>query len=456
MFKIVQTIEKGKKQLTIVPTAWESNGILWWPKFGAERLAKIPDCVPEENWFSIKCELKRDHLLNYSTAESELERMLDYDDTESEFDGNVQRTMKRPRVHLPKKRNENDDFNGLAKSCLLQEKILLHESRNEAAHDQDNVNDTVKKTKSQKLDKVNNSTITNNQLYLELTQTDELVAHNNNDLRSLYLPLDNESLTDTNSNSTLIIEKLDKILTNQTIIMENQNVLLQSLASKEVQEKVAGKLGTIQTTLDTLVSNINFTNSQTIKNCRFCEKRSNSSDETSFNIIETYNDVENFERILLSDKTKLQNYVEKFSYICGKKGNGNGLNNCYLLVDRIFSRKFMTLCSWAGGARDNKEKIAFKMFKNTIHLFFQIINMSDETFTLKDCEEFFKNVIRNSKKRHESSMLRTSKTKRRPNNLSYKERLKVTQLDKESSTSRADDEKGITSDVRSKISITLE
>lgn len=111
--------------------------------------------------------------------------------------------------------------------------------------------------------------------------------------------------------------------------------------------------------------------------------------------------------------------VEKLSYLCGRKGTGNGINNCYMLIDVIFSRKFMTYCSWTGGARNQKEKIPFKVYKNVISLFFKVIHLSDKDFTLKECEEFFKNVIRNSTRRNESNIIRTSAVKKRPKNLNY-------------------------------------
>lgn len=84
----------------------------------------------------------------------------------------------------------------------------------------------------------------------------------------------------------------------------------------------------------------------------------------------------------------------------------------------------MTLCSWAGGARDKKEKIPFKIFKNVINLFFKAVSMSDRDFTLKDCEDFFKNVIRISTRRNQSVAIHNSAIKRRPKNLAYSEKRK--------------------------------
>lgn len=85
MFKVVQTIEKGSKQLTIVPSSWECNGELAWPKFRADKLIKNGDSMPGETWFRMTCKLKS-HLLTYEIAEEEMERMLEREDTEQEED----------------------------------------------------------------------------------------------------------------------------------------------------------------------------------------------------------------------------------------------------------------------------------------------------------------------------------------------------------------------------------
>lgn len=118
MFKIVQTIERGLKQLTIVPSGWEYNNQLHWPKLGAEKLIRTANSLPEANWFTMACKLKRNHLFNYEIAEEELNRMLENDDTEQEDILEVQ-TKKRPSVKLPKSISSEHNFNELANKCMV-------------------------------------------------------------------------------------------------------------------------------------------------------------------------------------------------------------------------------------------------------------------------------------------------------------------------------------------------
>ena len=124
MFKIVETVEKGSKKLTIVPSGWESNGELSWPKFKADKLIKVADSLPEDSWFRMSCKLKRNHLLNYDIAEEELERMLEKDDTELSSQEDLdtyERSRKRPRVLLPKHTVQYcENFNDLANACSVR------------------------------------------------------------------------------------------------------------------------------------------------------------------------------------------------------------------------------------------------------------------------------------------------------------------------------------------------
>jgi hypothetical protein len=94
-------------------------------------------------------------------------------------------------------------------------------------------------------------------------------------------------------------------------------------------------------------------------------------------------------------------------------GIGKGINIAYRLVDILFSRAFLTQCSWAGGSRGEGSKICFKMYQHTIMFFFNVIHRLDNSFTLHECNEFFKNVLRYSKQRNSAMRVRMSAPKRR-------------------------------------------
>lgn len=81
-FKIVQTIEGGETCLSIVPSGWEVNGTLHWPKkHQVVKLSLQEDSLPADNWQRINCIQKR-HCRTYAEASDELEQMENKSDTE--------------------------------------------------------------------------------------------------------------------------------------------------------------------------------------------------------------------------------------------------------------------------------------------------------------------------------------------------------------------------------------
>lgn len=174
------------------------------------------------------------------------------------------------------------------------------------------------------------------------------------------------------------------------------------------------KLAKLEVMFDELIKKIN----TGPKTCVSASKEA----PTSVNPIKQIETVEELSALeeKLKNKNIFDEYVERMTFLCGNRGKGNGVDHAYMLMDNFFSRKFMTLCSWAGGARDKKEKIPFKYYKNVINLFFKLVYLADNDFTVQECEVFLKNVIRNSGRRYESANVRCSKSKKRPKNLSYK------------------------------------
>lgn len=83
-YKIVETVEKGKCKLFLVPNNWEQNNILHWPKWKVETLLAAEDSYPDASWHNMKCQVKRTGLLLIANAEAELVKMCQKSDTESE------------------------------------------------------------------------------------------------------------------------------------------------------------------------------------------------------------------------------------------------------------------------------------------------------------------------------------------------------------------------------------
>lgn len=121
MFKIVQTTERGKPQLCIVPAAWERNGTLYWPRKKAEKLVIDGSSIPGDDWFEMTCVVKRTKLKTLAAAETELEEMLECDDTDAS--PALQQPPKKAKVILPRKKPvrpaSQANFNPLANYYLV-------------------------------------------------------------------------------------------------------------------------------------------------------------------------------------------------------------------------------------------------------------------------------------------------------------------------------------------------
>lgn len=83
-FKIVRTLEKGKYRHWIVPSKWESNNIVKWPKRNISKLVKCDDYLPDPDWQQIKCQVKRKNIPTYNDAERELANLLCVTDTDED------------------------------------------------------------------------------------------------------------------------------------------------------------------------------------------------------------------------------------------------------------------------------------------------------------------------------------------------------------------------------------
>lgn len=142
--------------------------------------------------------------------------------------------------------------------------------------------------------------------------------------------------------------KLDTILSNQAAILE------QIRTNETYSLTIFEKLASLEAALDHIW--------EKQKNC-VCKAKVDSISVPGSEFIKQIDSLEDLKRLeeTLKDSIEMKNHIEKLSNVCGRRGNGNGIDTCYILIDQLFSRRFMTLCSWAGGARDtDTEKIPKK------------------------------------------------------------------------------------------------
>lgn len=146
--------------------------------------------------------------------------------------------------------------------------------------------------------------------------------------------------------------------------------------------------------------------------------------------IDTVDELNAFEQILKEDIEKKNALKDLFIREMGTDvGMGKGRREVALiLVDRIFTRRLFTVCSWTGQTSDPafpNGKTAMQKYDETVKFFWEIVNNADKTYDTKTNRSFFQDVMSSSKQRlnkPESSKRIRSAGKCRPKNLKYKKK----------------------------------
>lgn len=241
-----------------------------------------------------------------------------------------------------------------------------------------------------------------------------------------------ESSTFITSDTPFIVEQ---DTASETLYLLSQNPPLKS----NFEETVLKRLDNIENTQEKIIYQLSQVSTQIDAFLRQSQQQKLNS-QMGFKKIDNIDELQNFNDEL-KNKESVDIFKEKLSLVCGS-GKGNGLNNCFALIEVMFTRRFMTECSWAGGSKKSEiKKNCFKAHTRVINLFFEVIHHSDNTFTLLECETFFKNILRNSERRYAAKMLRASATKKRSKDKGKKSKTTIMQdNDPAIQTNRTDSE----------------
>lgn len=91
------------------------------------------------------------------------------------------------------------------------------------------------------------------------------------------------------------------------------------------------------------------------------------------------------------------------SKVGGTTGKKDGNKIGYLLLDRLFERQLLTLCSWTGSTKKKEEKmkkIPFSKYNQIIVTVYEIVHLADSRYTIDDNISFFKRILKNSTTRN--------------------------------------------------------
>lgn len=68
-FKIIKVFENGTSSIEVVPSNWEKDGTSWWPQSGLKKKQKDEYLQPDNTFYKLTCELKRDNLETFEKAD---------------------------------------------------------------------------------------------------------------------------------------------------------------------------------------------------------------------------------------------------------------------------------------------------------------------------------------------------------------------------------------------------
>lgn len=87
-FKIVCTYEKSGVNFSVVPEAWENNGVLFWPghlsRKERENLRCNPLSKPSSDWSQQTCIVKVKDISLFLDALNEEKKFAEFSDTDAE------------------------------------------------------------------------------------------------------------------------------------------------------------------------------------------------------------------------------------------------------------------------------------------------------------------------------------------------------------------------------------
>lgn len=390
-FKIVQTVEKGELCLCVVPSRWEQDGVLHWPKKTAlARLCQDESSSPFPNWDKMDCVLKRE-LPTYSAAQKEMDRMESITDTEMEDSETPppKATKVRRRILEKKSCGVAKDFNKfLPEVSDVDESKMAGDPTGLGAQEDENATEEP----TSYPDCSANPGVEEKQP----TSTEEQ-------------PKAEFNIEEIEVDDVIPEATMEAIAANQVVIYNNQLKIIATLAQ--------------------LLTAVGVLNNKVISQQ---VGPSAPVDKKPFEAMRSREDLDLLENELRDD-ARMNHYVQKLSAVCGTSGKSNGVDSAYRLIDSVASRELIHMCSWTGMAKETSEgnqpsssmdadssasKIPLKFYVRFRTLFLRVIKLADNDFSEAACDKFLKSIMKNSKQRLISKVQSTGKN--RPKNLSYK------------------------------------
>ncbi|XP_055523256.1 uncharacterized protein LOC129717397 [Wyeomyia smithii] len=360
-FVVVQTTEAGAPLLSVVPHQWVRGNVLLWPTKNANSLCKDASSKPAASWSKLPCVVKRKHIATYAAAEQQAADLSGMSTDVSDF-APRKKTKKNPRIHF-----------------LQSQQPTAEQYLNAFNSGKENV------------------TFSPNVI------SQPFAMHHRQPLQNVLQVLDNDTVSQSLQPSQIPSLNSEKIVQDISKKIEEQCAKTKTEIVNTIEVLLARTVAALKSDFDVKIA------------AAFRSQANNIVDNQNFTFspAASIEDIKQLEKNL-TDETYTDKLMVFMHKVIGHTGdNCNGQNMCYALVDQFFERNVMLNCSWSGGSKSNIPKFAMKDCKNILCVFFRIVHNVNPTFSKKLLENFFKQVLRNSKTRSQAKGLRQPTIHRR-------------------------------------------
>ncbi|XP_049886767.1 uncharacterized protein LOC126381311 [Pectinophora gossypiella] len=423
-FKIVQTRENNRSVLTVVPSNWEKDGVLYWPrKLSDNKQIHNENSTPGTDWKPMSCRTKR-VMHSLEEANAEVERMAQISDTENEFDSPTPTPRPRNKMgtHVLEAVDLNDQIAALnyvdhrsEPSCAkassasffqssdhkrsIQKKIINSDSAQLTRTDSPSGTTSclISIAESQSRDRISSAfTPVSNYISPATSGSLSSITPVNFEPQVTY---DNEPILITFPSQKGFSEGTAASSCNRDILGSNEqnSVVVPNNLLMEIKQKLA----VLQATVDSLFVHV-------LNQSKAAPLNNTVSNESA--VIKPASSRQELEKLedFLKNECNFSSTVSAMNFICGTSGKSKGLDSCYKLIDYFFTRDLLLFCSWTGTSRQN-DKIPLKYYYNTRKCFLCLVRKADNDFSEQECDKFFKTIIKNAKQRMNPKIMSATK-----------------------------------------------
>ncbi|XP_041773364.1 uncharacterized protein LOC121594322 isoform X1 [Anopheles merus] len=372
-FNIVETVDgRGHKELLAVPETWiqgTSKGInyLMWPNVrradSLNALLLDDSSMPSNSWERIMCKIKRTGLETIAQANRIIQDMCLVSSTDCSV-------VHEEKLCKPRKTKQH----AFKPDNRFQQMLVEEQPKEESNEAIECLNE-------------DNSIEFEEEEYLEKDETSSEV--------------DQLKLHDSEPANLSTNDRLDRLENTLFIVLSKLNILADKtvITTPELSPSIDERLEKLERAMSTVLAKLDILLDKTVIPVSMRRKRN----DIGFQVVSSIEELS----ILESNLAQPDYFNEVSSWLEHNIWEITPENRMIEILDLIFSKKFLTLCSWTGIGK-GKEKVPMMTHKNILELFRLHGSTEEAVVTDKVLARFFMKKLKNATKRAYSKGLRKS------------------------------------------------